>query len=75
MARTTVRDLVRDFSKVRQRADAGETVRITGRTGSYIFKAESLEATGLLGCCAEMAPRRGAKPGPVDSPDAWTANR
>jgi hypothetical protein len=75
MAKTTVRDLVRDFSKVREQADAGEVVRTTGRTGSYVFKAEGLEAARLVGCCAEIAPRRGARPGPVEAPEAWTANR
>jgi hypothetical protein len=75
MVKTTVRDLVRDFGSVRQRADAGEVVRIKGRTGLYIFKAEGQKGHGLVGCCAGLAPRKGAKPGPVESPDVWIANR
>jgi hypothetical protein len=74
MPKTTIRELIRDFARVRRRADAGETVRIKGRDGSYIFKAESGSTRGLVGCCADMAPPKGSVAGPVESPDAWTEN-
>lgn len=77
VAKTTIRELVRDFPKVRRRADAGEIIRIVSRGGSYIFKAEGRVTSGLVGCCAALAPAKRvvATPGPVESPDAWLADR
>jgi hypothetical protein len=75
MAKATIRELLRDFASVRRRADAGEIVRVQGKNGSYIFKAESGGAGGLLGCCSALAPRRRSAAGPLESPDAWLANR
>jgi hypothetical protein len=75
MAKTTIRELVRDFGSVRRRADAGETIRIKARTGSYIFKAQGGSTRGLLGCCADLSPSKRGDAGPVESPDAWTADR
>jgi hypothetical protein len=77
MAKTTIRQLVRDFPEMRRRADAGETIRIVSRRRAYIFRAEGPVTPGLVGCCAALAPQSGAgsSVGPVESPDAWSANR
>ena len=77
MAKATIRELVRDFPEMRRRADAGETIRIVSRSRSYIFKAEGTVTPGLVGCCVAVAPRSGGATttGPVESSDAWLANR
>jgi hypothetical protein len=75
MVTTTVRGFVRQFSRIRRRADAGEVIRIRGRDGVYLFKAESRAARGLLGCCAALAPRKQSKAGPVEHASAWDADR
>jgi hypothetical protein len=75
MVSTTVRGFVREFSKIRRRADAGEVIRIRGRDGVYLFKAESRAGHHLLGCCADTAPRKRSKAGPVEAASAWNADR
>jgi hypothetical protein len=72
---TTVRGFVREFAKMRRRADAGETIRIRAGEDAYLFmSAPRRGARGLLGCCAELAPHKRSKPGPVEKPGAWTMN-
>lgn len=75
MATTTLRQFVREFPRLRRRADAGEIIRVKGRRGGYVFKSEGQAPHGLLGCCVHLASRKPSKAGPVESAGAWMANR
>ncbi|GAB1487793.1 hypothetical protein MASR2M8_02340 [Opitutaceae bacterium] len=51
---TTLRDFQRNFAKARRAAERGATVRIRGKQGDYIFKAEK-PAKGIWGLTAGQA--------------------
>ncbi len=70
-----LREFIRNFSRIRKKANSGAEISVRGDDAVYIFRLSRPPSKKLLGCCAHLQPPDSSVPGPVESPDAWDANK